>query len=494
MQFFAYIMTSMPWLAGGLVALTLQRIFELRKREKTVARNKLSTVFTFGLGGLLGYLTLGYALWALDEFGFQTLTLTLNAVISGIAFTALITLWCLARRVNIPIDWATTWPLNALLITLMAYAVYMHSQNPLSAWDGLNHWGYNAAEFVKEETTSELANFNWHYLERHPKTIVLIYAWAGWVSFDQGGSGWALPWSLCMTSVCLMGAGYVYEATKSQPLSTLCAVLLATIPLAEAHTLIAGYADLWLSAVVLAGLLLSAMGLQQQNFYLLTAGILIGTLAITIKNTGLVYSLCVWGAVALTVILRRPTIGAIMALIMAGGAYWIWTQGFEINFLGLQLQRWEGRQVLTFAGYRQMDLTLHPVSQIGINELYSLVINQSFNTAGLIFIFSTFALFSANTQSSLNQKQPHTTAVTFPVHKRDCAVLLILGAALILIMLILSQIFIIQGYAHALPGADTGNSRFSLSLPLVAITAALSMPGLSLLEKANQTNGNNGDL
>ncbi|MEH6607786.1 MAG: hypothetical protein V7696_00340 [Halioglobus sp.] len=55
------------WLAGGTVALAIARRGSLKKLDRHLAgKAALPKSFIFGLGGLLGYLCLGYLLWA-DE-------------------------------------------------------------------------------------------------------------------------------------------------------------------------------------------------------------------------------------------------------------------------------------------------------------------------------------------------------------------------------------------------------------------------------------------
>lgn len=473
MPLVAFIFVSIPWLAGGLALLALQRVLASPNSKPTSVRKQLPAVFIFGLGGLLGYLTLGYTIWALDVFGLPTLTLSFNAVTAVIALFALGALYRLPKHVAFTIHGTADWALSALLMLIMAYAVYMQSQNPLSAWDGLNHWAANAAEFIKEKTNEEQPNYTRMYLLKHPKTVVLINAWTGWINFLFGGHSWSAPWLLCMISICMMGAGYVYALTENAKSAKLCAALLATLPLAESHVLIAGYAEIWLSAVVLAGLLLSALGVQYQNFCWVAIGVVIGMLAITIKNTGLGYALCVWGAVISAFLIRRPNLITILAPIILCLGFWLWTFGFNLDSAALKFQ-WDPEANLLIAAGRHMNVNLNPFNQIGVNELYSLVLNQSFSVGGMILIFSAINLFSPSDHRATSPQEAISDEMAHLVWPVTATQLLILGAALILAMITLSQLFLTEGYQYALPDTDTGNSRFSLPLALLAIPTGIA--------------------
>lgn len=473
MHWLAYLVTAMPWLAGGIVALALLGIIESSTNEQAKTKGSLPAFFAVGLGGLVGYLTLAFALWTLEKIELPTLSLSLNAVVVGSTLIAIVTLRFRPPRLKMPLGEAGSWTIITILCAFMAYTAYIQHQNPLFAWDAINHWASSAVEFIKEHTTTESANYDYDYFAKHPKTVVHITAWAAWVNLQLGGHAWAMPWFLCMASICMMGAGYVHALTHNVTMAALCALLLAMLPLAEAHTSISGYAELWLSAILMAGLFLSALGFHYQNYYYVAAGMLIGTLALAIKNTGLAYALCVWGALVGVTILHHPKLGAILILILLCLGYWFSTQGLDLKPFGLGIQWNPDEKLMTFGGY-EMNTSSYSLSQVALNERYSLVHNQSFSTTLLMLMFTSVTVFSSTIRNWFYPNCKLAIRPTCCARRQYSSELLILGAILILTMLVLSQIWFPRSFDAALPSRDTGLSRFSLPFAVIAIPASLS--------------------
>lgn len=472
-----YLIAALPWFTGGLICLALvgrPRDAQYLQRNQ-LARDTLPLEFLFGLGGLLGYLAWGYGLWAADQFG-----LTLLSSRSVVFLSLLVTLAAFLinknnmRRPTFRGYRVADLPFVLLLSGLLSVALYLQHMTPLFAWDGLNHWAWNAAEFIQKSQIDWSGTFNDQY-RKHPPTVVMIAAWTGWSMQLNDSPGWGTPWVLCMISLCFMTAGFIRALTGGRTLALLGAVLTATVPLAESHTLIAGYAELWLAAVVIAGLLLFGLGLEYQRKSWIFTGVFMGALAMTIKNTGPGYALCVWGALVSSWLIHRPKLAALVSLSFGAAAYGLWVKGFLFDWAGVKIQWIPATQKLELAGQvRTVDIS--PIEQVTINELYSLLGNQSFSTAALALLFAVIAITCPHRRAPHELSYPMVAGAAKSLSGSTVgAQPLLFGALLILTMLILVQLFLPYGYNLALPGSDTGNSRFSLPLILSVIPAAIVM-------------------
>ena len=479
-----YLIVALPWFTGGLICLAVAGGSEAEDPQNTQPeRRTLPPEFLFGLGGLLGCVAWGNALWVADQFGH-----TLLGSHSVVYLALLLALAALLIRKN-SIRLQTAHKLRCLdrcflllLSALLGLALYLQHMTPLFAWDGLDHWAKNAGEFIPQTLIDEPAVFNRHY-SNHPATVVMIAAWTGWSMQFTNTLGWGTPWLLCMISLCFMTAGFIRSLTGKLTSALLGGVLTATVPLAESHTLIAGYAELWLAAVVIAGLLLLGLGLEYQRRSWILTGVLVGGLAIAIKNNGPGYALCVWGALVFSWLTYRPKIATLVLLSLGAVAYGLCAKGFLVDWAGIKIQ-WNPdtqnlffaiRDKLFFTGRLSTDV-IFPFEGVVINELYSLFANQSFSTAVLALLFGVVAICCPS-RTTLHQLIPLTDnggAGSSSIGKIGVQPLII-GALLILSMLILSQLFLPYSYNHGLPGSDTGNSRFSLPFILAAIPAAIVM-------------------
>lgn len=458
MYILALIIAALPWLAGGFICLALlghsQQAADAANESQ---RSLLPNLFLFGVGGLLGYLVLAYALWALDMLGLPALS---PPLIATLAVSSLLSAWFTrgiwAKRPVRGTPWSGTERiLLAILVALFVVALYLQYHTPLFAWDGLNYWVSKAGLFIAHSTNlQESAGYT--HAHKHPGTIVMIAAWAGWVGSIMHQQVWPTPWLLCMASICLMAAAYVYRGSGDKFAALITALLLATMPLVAHHYLATGYAELWLGAVILAGTLLAAMGLNDKRHGVLTSGLLVCGLALTIKNTGAAYALIPWLATALILFGSRLKIGIPLLLVLAALAAAPIFLGFDVTIAGVRSAWLPDESRLVFAGYNNV-LQLYPLTDVAINEWYSLIVNQSFSMAALLFVF-TLASFAG--------KDRHITI--------DSSLsMIVVTAGGLLLMLVVSQLLLPHGFRYAVPGNDTGNSRFSIPFALLVVPAAL---------------------
>jgi hypothetical protein len=459
MYLVALSIVSLPWLAGGTVALAITRRGLLKKLGKPLAgKPALSKSFIFGLGGLLGYLCLGYLLWALDKVGLPVFTGTLIVAMAVITLVASLLIRPMpggAVSVN-PIWTRPQLLILVLLIALLVIALWQQYQAPLFAWDALNYWAVKATSFI-QHTSGQVDPERHQFPSKHPSTVVMITAWGGWVSQFMSSSVGFTPWLLCAISICLMGCGFVIATTESRTAGLLTMLLLATVPLAENHYLVAGYAEIWLAAVIMGGALLITLGLGDKRKQWIFAGIAVSLLSLTIKNTGPAYALVIFIALLLAVIVqRRGVFWGVIPIALLIIAY-LASNGLDFEVLDRKTF-WNPSDGRLFFGERNMGVQLHRLSDVLSNEWYSIFLNQSFSIAGVLLLFSVvcgadFAIKNRFENSDL--------------------IFLIVATLGILIMLMASQLLLNSGYIHATPNFDTGNSRFTL--PLIVLILPLSM-------------------
>ena len=167
--------------------------------------------------------------------------------------------------------------------------VVMVSMLPISSWDGLGLWTEWAARLIEWFNAIDPNEFHNREHPRHPRFIIFVHAVQGYLSQEYGIA--SLTWlntSLVFLAVIFFACELaILLAGLSEGI--LVAFLTMTVPLTENHTLLVGYAELWLSA----GVLLTAVGISRFyiyksaiNYPLICCGAI---LLISTKNIGLIY-------------------------------------------------------------------------------------------------------------------------------------------------------------------------------------------------------------
>ena len=185
-------------------------------------------------------------------------------------------------------------------------------------------------------------------------------------------------------------------------------------------------------------------------------GLLVSTLAVSLKNTGVVYAFIPWLATALVLLGKQAKTATALLLFLGVVGAGLLVFGFDIKLAGVRTAWLPDTGRLIFAGYNQV-ITQYPLASVAINEWHSLVLNQSFSLAALLLILGIISLRSSDRDAR------HDTGVQ----------LVVLAAIGTLLALIVSQIFLPQGFHFAVPGNDTGNSRFSIPFTMLVIPGAL---------------------
>lgn len=420
------------------------------------------TAVLAGIGGILGFLALSLILSLINSVSGSPLSFTLIVVLGTATSIMAIKLLFELRGVDLQRSSSSlgiaVCAIPALVI-LLSHS-FQHFYVPVFGWDALDFW-VNKSNIVLEKGTHSLPTYIAD--TRHPMTVIWIAAWSGWVSnFYSDSIASLLPWLWCHACLILIVYGYARYAGNHKYLPLAFSYISLTLPLSENHSLIAGYSEIWLSAAVIAAGSLTAIAMYIRSYSWLLVGLVISLLPAFIKNTGFIYSLCLFSSLAIIVWTKWKSpykYLAAMALIL--GALAVLLIGFEISIGGKKLAfSLHDTPLLQLGGY-QLELVLNSVTEVTNNQYFSLIVNQSFN----LVLALTIALFIISLSGSNTYKNIINKPNSY----------LLLASFLILVSLVASQLLTTRGFMYATPGQDTGNSRFTIAAAHLALLAASAL-------------------
>jgi hypothetical protein len=270
-----------------------------------------------GAGYLLGALGLGIALrfaapWPVSAWFPGLAPWLLLAIAAGGGL-----LWWQRGRLPVveaapspaPAERGFAWLLLALILfhaVLLAQAVSL----PTLAWDAWNAWLGKSRAWVEADALLPLVDFNewWssppestryalapHYPDTLPR-------FAAWLSSAHGG--WSAPavnlaWPLLWLALGGMLFGHLRLAGARLSIALCGAYLVLSLPLVNAHTALAGYADLWLASLLLLALAHALRAARLRSPRDAAMALLCALLLPAVKLEGAVWLLCLATAAAL---------------------------------------------------------------------------------------------------------------------------------------------------------------------------------------------------
>lgn len=433
----------LPWLAGAAVG-----------TKFTLNRTAIPgfTAIVAGVGGFLGYLVIALIIWAADQLGFSLLRheflLALGLLTTAVSLSIAPALCGARLRPEGGLLTRSLYAVALLYLTLWGLFIM---QLPAQGWDVLDHWGLVAAKFESHGQTDKATAFSYsHY---HPIFPSIALAWANWCGalHDRANEvTWAMPFLAYALSAGLIIWGWTFNQLQNPTAAIILVVVALSMPLFENHTLLAGYGELPLGLSILSATVVAAIGLREQSLWIMTgAGILLIT-PMMIKNTGIVYALA--PALGLAIVLvshLKANRQLLIAVIAASAVLYVSSEGLilEVGTFRFGYDATANRYIL---GWKA--LHLHSPSTFGVieNELHSRLKNSSFSIAALGSILA-FIMTTVGGQSQIH-RQFHFISLTF---------------MLLLLEQTVSQ-FTVYGFKHAMPTQDTGLSRFSLPVFMLA--------------------------
>ena len=355
-------------------------------------------------------------------------------------------------------------PALLVLLILATYFTYSLTQ-PTQAWDALDHWASVSRLYLQHlESGTAIPFVNQH---RHPNTLPYLMAWFAGASHPGSLLTFSMAaWPLFGLATFLALYGYLRLINANRVHSTLFAYLIIAMPLIENHIVQPGYADMPMNTVVVMALLLLALSEHFRSRKLFALGMLFSLLPITLKNTGLYYSLLpLAGWLAMWVrYLSWPQVLGLwlgvfclsLALIQHSWEIWIFgTVAFDAS-----------ATTVTFADKTLViDLETLPAAARAI--LVSYFANQSFSVwigGGLLVVAYNIGIYFQSLFYSENMVIDRTQTR-------------ILGFAFTFAIVTMSASLLTDyGLRFGAQGSDTGHSRFSLpvaSLGLILVAVEM---------------------
>jgi len=225
-----------------------------------------------GAGGVLGYVMLALFIRLRDSAGAPVFVAELIQTISLITLvSALASIWawfsrskfvpCLSRCPEPKSSSPTTGvTVAAGLFVLVAVTFYQVAVNPVSSWDGLTSWTRLAnlmlhfelnPDGVGDASAVAKQGADRHWSGRHPVTIHHITAFSGFaLKNTEMIRGWLVPWSFCWMCGAIVVWGAIRDLSDSSLAGLLGGYAYISLPLLENHSVLVGYADLWVAVCV----------------------------------------------------------------------------------------------------------------------------------------------------------------------------------------------------------------------------------------------------
>ena len=232
-----------------------------------------------------------------------------------------------------------------------------------------------------------------------------------------------------------------------------------SIPLTENHYLIAGYMELPLLVSLASSAALLAIGYQEKNRIVFVTALLPIVFALLLKNTGVVFGsliIIAYGA-AWARTYCSTKIQLLIILVLFALIFLMANTGFELQ-LGWQPVGYDVHERKLILGGHRLALSPFQLTDFLSIEITSRLINFSFSTSFLSFIFLAFFI-----KSSVSNGDKFVA--------RFICSLVALG-----FFVLAMSLFTSVGYNHATPENDTGHSRFTVAfISIVAWLIPIAM-------------------
>ncbi len=440
-----------------------------------------------GAAAWSGYMLCAMAIWGLDQAGLRVFTrsfesfLLLSTCLAIISFSLAV----LKYRKSFVAPPARNKGSVASLVICLAIALlvliafYQHLWLPAFGWDPMDYWLVISKNFIENDTVDTVLKSPFVHERsqyRHPITVSLLAAFSGYYSSQTTSHvGLFLPWLIAWISLVLILFGFLLHISGNRLLSMSGAYIAASIPLLENHALIGGYAEIWLTASMLVAAIFVATGFIRSSPTHIAFGVIAALSIVWIKNTGAAYCACVLAALVFTYL--KAALKSKIWLVLAGALalalamYWLEVD-FELGGLRVAILT-EPSLTLVFAGYT-MPLEVQDPGLVARNFLHAFIKNQSFS---LMVPLLLVAVVLHARLSWVKQKDEQFS--------NSAALFLLSAFFLTFLMLFLAQLFLERGFIYAVPGRDTGNSRFSIPGVLLCLAYCGYIIGSSFRLKLN---------
>jgi hypothetical protein len=240
-------------------------------------------------------------------------------------------------------SWLTRF-CGGLILIYLGFTLLNNLNREIFPWDAFTTWMFRAKAWVTTDTAIEFVTLKeWlaassgftlpaaHY----PITISAIAAFSSALAGEWSGPAASIPWFFAIAaSGALMGGLCRLQAPDRPTIALLGATLLITIPLVHWHSVLAGYADIWVmgsSGMGLAGICLWTQHNKQST---LAISLLLLGLGCVWKTEGWLWLILGCAIVTLFAVWRRFSVTGLIALASLVAALWL-LQPLDLGPLGV---------------------------------------------------------------------------------------------------------------------------------------------------------------
>lgn len=461
------LLASAPWLIGATTA-----VAATRRAAPTLPSDALSA----GIGGYAGYLLCITIMRFLDpeiRLWWLGLVLALTYLAAGLVGYSLMRrgrrFICAHRAIGIGgfrreiYLFVTCF---SILLALVVFAILYHTTNvPTQGWDVLDFWANVSRDFVLYYL--QLPGADFLYAHRHPPTAALVAAWTPMTASSMELPSYPyLAWFFLWLSLGLVIYGFARLSDHNRSFSLVISCASMTIPLLEMHVYAPGYAELFILLSVVSSCAVIALSLDRSSRALMCAGLTLGASVMLTKNIAPFYFAVLMVPLLLVCVDKysRSVRGIIGVCIFAFGVlvWWAWRNHLSMSVFG-NLVGFDWRKGFFFGGW------------------FLTIVQTSFEDITLVLSHAWFFNLSFGISISIFLVLSYYSFLIEPPSKRRASSFLLLCFFVGLCGTVAS-LFTDYAFRYAMPGSDTGNSRFSMPLVPILFLAISSVVRLKEAE------------
>jgi len=330
----------------------------------------------------------------------------------------------------------------------LSTGLYITRLHPIEGWDVLDQWGRQAALLL----SASLSNTAYSFDYIHPPTNYLIFALdikIGMLSHFKGHF-----WGVSAFIFFCLGTTIARRSTGNVLIAAILSFAFSMLPLFQNHTLISGYADIWIALAIGMSLYFFEVDSQfHKRAYFLVFAIMPAYL----KDSGFLISSSILLSAAGAIGLRKVAVGlprvavASVTIIMV---VLVLSSNINVSIGDIKFYiNWDYSAV--GVGDRSALMAKNDPMKIIFALLWAFIVNQSYSVA-FCFGLGIWGYY-------------FTKVLIFET--RGSVIFVFLLTTAILFYYAAAMWFSDYMYENSKPGSDTGLSRFSLYLwfPLLAL-------------------------